>query len=77
MPAKVTCLTCGAEGVWFKTMQGQWQHSEAVKVNVADSTGAGDAFWAGFLTSWMQKQPLEICVQQAITTAARRLESKI
>jgi fructokinase len=77
LPASVTCLTCGAEGVWFKTRQEEWRHLPAGKVTVVDSTGAGDAFWAGFLLFWTKSLPLDSCVQNGITTAARRLEGRL
>ena len=77
LPARVICLTCGLEGVWYKGPETEWHHAPAPPVNVKDTTGAGDAFWAGFLTHWMQQQPLADCVQNGIATAARRLEGKI
>jgi fructokinase len=77
MPARVTCLTCGSRGVWFKTSESAWQHIPASKVTVVDSTGAGDAYWAGFLLQWILKQPAEECVKQGILTAAMRLEGKL
>ncbi len=73
LPAGVTCLTCGAEGVWYKSDRPGWQHVPAEPVVVKDATGAGDAFWAGFLTAWMAGQPPEGCVQRGVATAARRL----
>jgi fructokinase len=74
LPTSVTCLTCGADGVWFKSTEMGWQHLQARKVQVVDTTGAGDAFWAGFLWHWTQHLPIDICVQQGIFTAALRLE---
>jgi fructokinase len=73
LPTRVTCLTCGAEGVWYKSDRPGWQHVPAEPVVVKDATGAGDAFWAGFLTAWMAGQPPEGCVRRGIATAARRL----
>ncbi len=73
LPTSVTCLTCGADGVWYKGDGEDWRHLPAEPVVVKDATGAGDAFWAGFLTAWMAGQPLESCVRGGIATAARRL----
>lgn len=77
MPAKVICLTCGSEGVWFKTPETDWQHRAAVPVTVKDSTGAGDSFWAGFVHAWLTEKPLEDCIQLALDTAARRLKGEL
>lgn len=77
LPASVICLTCGAQGVWFKTPETNWQHVSAQPVEVVDATGAGDAFWAGFLTYWMAKQPLLFCVENGIATAGKRLQGLI
>jgi fructokinase len=77
VPAGVTCLTCGAEGVWYKGDNEDWSHLPAEPVVVKDATGAGDAFWAGFLTGWMSGQPTEGCVQRGIATAAQRLVGEL
>ncbi|CAA9248880.1 MAG: Fructokinase [uncultured Cytophagales bacterium] len=77
LPAVVTCLTCGAEGVWYRENGEDWRHQPAEPVVVKDATGAGDAFWAGFLTARMAGQPTEGCVQRGIATAARRLRGEL
>jgi fructokinase len=77
VPASVTCLTCGAEGVWYKTEKEDWRHLPAKPVVVKDATGAGDAFWAGFLTAWMEGQVPGNCVQRGIATAALRLVGEL
>ncbi|HEX8529526.1 MAG TPA: sugar kinase [Cytophagales bacterium] len=77
LPAGVTCLTCGAEGVWYKGDGEDWRHLPAEPVVVKDATGAGDAYWAGFLTGWMAGQPTEDCVQRGLATAARRLRGEL
>lgn len=77
LPASVICLTCGAQGVWLKTPETSWQHVPAQPVEVVDATGAGDAFWAGFLTYWMAKQPLLSCVENGINIAGKRIQGLI
>ena len=72
LPTRIVCLTCGAAEVWFRA-DGEWQHRPSIATEVIDATGAGDAFWAGFLTSWMQQQTTETCVHNALATAAKRL----
>ncbi|TGD79540.1 carbohydrate kinase family protein [Hymenobacter wooponensis] len=74
---RVLCLTCGAEGVWYRTYADAWQHQPAPPVEVLDATGAGDAFWAGFLTNWMLQASIDDCVQRGISTAARRLQGQL
>ena len=76
-PARVLCLTCGAAGVWYRPLGGNWQHQSAPSIEVHDATGAGDAFWAGFLTAWMQASDLETCVKRGIRTAALRLQGQL
>ena len=77
VPAGVACLTCGAEGVWYRGEGTDWRHLSAEPVVVKDATGAGDAFWAGFLTARMAQGSLESCVQRGIATAARRLKGEL
>ena len=73
--AKALCLTLGGEGVWYKEGGGEWQHEPAQPVKeVVDTTGAGDAFWAGFLHARLQKMPLRQCVQQALSVAAQKIQ---
>lgn len=73
----VTCLTCGAEGVWYRQQNQSWKHAAARPVQVKDSTGAGDSFWAGFVHGWLQQANLETCIDMALSTAAKRLEGHL
>lgn len=41
---------------------------------IVDTNGAGDAFAGGFLAQYIQGQPLEVCVQCAIYTAAEIIQ---
>lgn len=76
--ARIVCLTCGAEGVWFRVGAAPWQYRPAHPIpEVVDTTGAGDAFWAGFLLCWMQECPPEACIDNALSTAARRLTGQL
>jgi sugar/nucleoside kinase (ribokinase family) len=55
-------LTMGKEGV-LSSYQGQVVgHTPVRPVKVVDATGAGDAFWAGFLVAKLDGRPLEECV---------------
>lgn len=55
-------MTMGREGV-LSSYQGQIVgHVPVRPVEVVDATGAGDAFWAGFLVAKLDGRPLEECV---------------
>lgn len=78
-PARALCLTCGAEGVWFRSgPAADWQHQPATPVaQMHDATGAGDAFWAGFLTCWLRQSALSACVAAGQALAVRRLSGQL
>ncbi|KIC92445.1 carbohydrate kinase family protein [Flavihumibacter sp. ZG627] len=73
----VTCLTCGADGVWFRNQNMDWQHASAPPVEVRDSTGAGDSFWAGFIHAYLKNASINECINNAISTAAKRLQGQL
>jgi sugar/nucleoside kinase (ribokinase family) len=50
-------LTQGAQGISLYE-EGRLRHVESRKVLVADATGAGDAFWAGFLVAILDGRSL-------------------
>ncbi len=50
--AKEVCLTLGAEGC-LVAKEGQEYFLPAREIQVEDTTGAGDAFWSGYLTAWL------------------------
>ncbi len=74
---EITCLTCGAAGVWYHTKNNGWQHKENLPTNVVDVTGAGDAFWSGFITAYLKNHPAEYCIHSALAAAKQRLEQKM
>ena len=45
---KIVAVTLGADGTLIATKEGS-TYVPAYKVNVVDTTGAGDSFWGGFL----------------------------
>ena len=58
--AKEVCLTLGSKGVY--TSDGEKVvFVPAQKIEVADATGAGDAFWSGYLTAWLDGYRGETC----------------
>jgi sugar/nucleoside kinase (ribokinase family) len=66
-------LTMGKEGA-LSSYRGQIVgHTPVQPVEVVDATGAGDAFWAGFLVAKLDGYPLEKCVLFAREIAELKL----
>lgn len=53
-------IKLGSDGVFIKNAE-ERHELPAHKVNVLDTTGAGDAFCGGFLYGWLQSWELERC----------------
>lgn len=71
----VVCLTCGSGGVWFKERNRDWKHKEALQVDtVRGVTGAGDAFWSGFLAAFIAEKSIEECIDKALEVAKLKIE---
>lgn len=72
----VTCLTCGKDGVWYSDSNDtSWKFMPAIPVaEVRDTTGAGDAFWSGFLHAYLQKQSTGYCIQEGLAIASRKVQ---
>jgi sugar/nucleoside kinase (ribokinase family) len=72
MGPRIVVLTMGAEGVLLSE-GGNITHIPVRPIEVVDATGAGDAFWAGFLVALLDETPLEGCALFAHEMAARKL----
>jgi len=72
MGPKVIVLTMGAGGTLLSE-EGHLTHIPARPIKVADATGAGDSFWAGFLVALLDGNPLERCARFAREIAERKL----
>ncbi|MGB3683069.1 MAG: carbohydrate kinase [Rubrobacteraceae bacterium] len=59
--AGVVVLTMGADGLLVSENGNIVCHLQTRPVKVADATGAGDSFWAGFLVALLDGEPLERC----------------
>ena len=55
--AKEVCLTLGENGCWVGNSK-ELQFLPARKVKIVDTTGAGDAFWSGYLTAYLAGKSL-------------------
>ncbi len=62
---------CGAMASWGASCAS----AEAIPVNVVDTTGAGDAFNAGFLHSWLRTSDLEGSLAAGIESGALSVQS--
>ncbi len=58
------CLKRGSDGAAFSDGRATW-HAAALPVPVIDATGAGDAFAAGFLDSWLDGADPATCLARA------------
>ncbi|MDZ7373034.1 MAG: carbohydrate kinase family protein [candidate division KSB1 bacterium] len=66
---KVVAVKMGDQGCLVTDGQ-QWIREPAYAVNVVDTTGAGDAFVAGFLMGWLKAWPLQKVAQFANAVGA-------
>ncbi|MBU2904049.1 MULTISPECIES: carbohydrate kinase [Arenibacter] len=70
------CLTLGSLGVKLSQKGKEIIQLPAIKVdNVMDATGAGDAFWSGFLFAYIKEKPIEKCLEVALQLAALKLQN--
>jgi ribokinase len=70
---KIVAVKLGSRGCYV-TDGKQSSHVEAFKVNVVDTTGAGDAFCAGFLYGLIKRKSLEECERIGNLVASRCIE---
>ena len=77
MGADLVCFTKGADGSTISYEKGSKQIYLDVKpIEVIDATGAGDAFWAGFLSAWTEGKTVEVCANAGGNLAALKLVTK-
>ena len=74
MGPSLVVLTMGAQG-FVLSEQGKLTHIPARPIEVVDATGAGDAFWAGFLIALLDGQPLGRCGLFAREIVERKLRT--
>lgn len=70
------CLTLGSKGVTLSRKHKKPITLPAEKVdNILDATGAGDAFWSGFLFAYIKEFDIERCLKIALSLAAIKLQN--
>ena len=74
--AETVVFTMGEEGNLISENGKTTAHVPSRPVEVVDATGAGDAFWAGFLTATLDGNPTERSVLFAREIVERKLRTK-
>ncbi|TBN01913.1 sugar kinase [Hyunsoonleella flava] len=70
------CLTLGSNGVKLSQKDKEIIQLPAIQIDVVqDATGAGDAFWSGFLFAYIKEKPIEKCLEVALQLAALKLQN--
>ena len=70
------CLTLGKKGAVLSQKGEETLQLPAPKIkNIKDATGAGDAFWSGFLFAWLQEKTPRKCMETALQLAALKLQN--
>ena len=64
---RIVALKLGPAGAIVASRSAKTIRTQAVSAPIVDSTGAGDAFCAGFLASWAEGHDLERCARAAVT----------
>lgn len=70
----VVAVKCGGDGALL-AMNGKMFSRSTPKVDVVDTTGAGDAFNAGFLHAWLSGADGDACLAAAIDVGTRSVQA--
>jgi fructokinase len=74
--ASTICLTKGKNGVAVSDLKEGLLFQEAAKIDeIKDTTGAGDAFWTGFLFAQIENKGLNECITIAQKLASIKLQN--
>jgi fructokinase len=72
MGPEIVIFTMGPDGI-IVSKEGEMEHIPSRQIEVVDATGAGDAFWAGFLVAMLDGNPLKRSVLFAREIVERKL----
>jgi sugar/nucleoside kinase (ribokinase family) len=61
----------GAEGAMAGDAAGRRWLARAPFVKAVDTSGAGDAFLAGFLAAWLRREEMDACLRRGVEVGAR------
>jgi fructokinase len=74
--AAMICLTLGKKGAMLSQPGVEPIELPAMKVEkIMDATGAGDAFWSGFLFAYLKEMSPRDCMSTGLKTAAIKLQN--
>lgn len=74
--AKLICFTLGKNGAKLSEKDKTPISLSALKIEkIMDATGAGDAFWSGFLFAYLHQKSTEKCMETALQMAAIKLQN--
>jgi len=73
--AKLVCLTKGEEGAFVAVKGAEIVYQAAPKIDkIVDATGAGDAFWSGFLAAYLKNLSIEDCLRIANKLVTKKMQ---
>ena len=74
MGASVVCFTMGGRGSIISYEYGNKKFEMAARqIDVVDATGAGDSYWSGFLTAFLEGKDIETCAKAGVNIAVLKL----
>lgn len=74
--AKIICFTLGKDGAKLSELGKPVVRLSALRVEkIMDATGAGDAFWSGFLFAYLKGKSSDKCMEAALQMAAIKLQN--
>lgn len=74
MGASVVCFTLGGRGSIISYENGTKRFEMAARrIDVVDATGAGDSYWSGFLTAYLEGHDIETCAKAGVNVAVLKL----
>lgn len=68
--ARIVAIKRGSAGAIAATQSGDHFAAPAKEANVVDTTGAGDAFNAGFIATWVKTGRIDAAVESGVSIAA-------